>query len=73
MVDKNTDKLFGIPELLLCDADGDMKPIGKIVDCSTSLESEERPDCTPTKNSFSFFLRCQAFQNGLRKMPSLNP
>lgn len=42
------------PELLLCDADGEMKPIGKIVDCSTSLESEESPDCIPTKNSFSF-------------------
>lgn len=54
MVDKNTDKLFRNPVLLLCDADGEMKPLGKVVECSTSLESEEESDCVPTKGNFSF-------------------
>lgn len=54
MVDKNTDKLFRNPVLLLCDADGEMKPLGEVVECSTSIESEEESDYIPTKDSFSF-------------------
>lgn len=53
MGDKDTDMQFGDSKLYICDADGEMKPIGKIVDCSTRLESEEESDCTPTKDSFS--------------------
>lgn len=38
MGDKDTDKLFGNPELLICDADGEMKPLGKIVEGSIELD-----------------------------------
>lgn len=54
MGDKNTDKLFGNPEILICDPNGDMKPLGEVVECSTSIESEEESDYIPTKDSFSF-------------------
>lgn len=53
MGDKDTDKLFGNSELLICGPDGEMKPLGKVVECSTSLESEES-DCVPTKEYYSF-------------------
>lgn len=56
MGDKDTDthKLFGNSELLICDTNSEMKPLGKVVECSTSLESEEEADYVPTKDSFSF-------------------
>ncbi len=38
MGDKDTDKLFGNPELLICDPNGEMNPLGKIVDGSTELD-----------------------------------
>lgn len=38
MGDKDTDKLFGNPELLICDPNGEMKPLGKIVEGSTELD-----------------------------------
>ena len=38
MSDKDTDKLFGNPELLICDANGEMKPIGKVVENSIELD-----------------------------------
>lgn len=41
MGDKDTDKLFGNPELLICDADGEMKPLGKVVENSIKLLSED--------------------------------
>lgn len=38
MGDKDTDKLFGNPELLICDPNGEMKPLGKVVKGSTELD-----------------------------------
>lgn len=38
MGDKDTGKLFGNPELLICDPNGEMKPLGKIVEGSTELD-----------------------------------
>lgn len=61
------------PELLLCDADGELKPIGKIVGCSTSLESEESPDYIPTKNSFSFSFEMPSLSKWFEERPELQP
>lgn len=38
MGDKDTDKLFGNPEILICDPNGEMKPLGKVVEGSTELD-----------------------------------
>lgn len=38
MGDKDADKLFGNPKLLICDANGEMKPLGKVVESSTELD-----------------------------------
>lgn len=73
MVDKNTDKLFGNPELLLCDVDGEMKPLGKVVEYSTSLESEEESDCVPTKNSFSFSFEMPSLSKWFEENAELKP
>lgn len=73
MVDKNTDKLFGNPELQLCNADGEMKPIGKVVDCSTSLESEEESDCVPTTNNFSFSFEMPSLSKWFEENAELKP
>ena len=54
MGDKDTDELFGNSELLICDPNGEMRALGKVVECSTSFESEEESDCVPTKGNFSF-------------------
>lgn len=54
MGDKDTDRLFGNPELLICDPNGEMKPLGKVVESSISFESEEELSCNPGRNSYSF-------------------
>lgn len=54
MNEKELNELFGKSELLICEADGGLKPLGKVMECSTSLESEEESDYVPTKDSFSF-------------------
>lgn len=41
MGDKDTDKLFGNSEILICDPNGELKPLGKVVECSTSLNPED--------------------------------
>lgn len=41
MGDKDTDKLFGNPELLICDPNGEMTPLGKVVENSTRLNPED--------------------------------
>lgn len=53
MGEEDTDKLFGNPELLICDADGDMKPL-KMVEESVKFESESSEPTTPAKNAYSF-------------------
>lgn len=74
MGDKDTDKLFGNPELLICDANGDMKSLGKVVECnSTSLESEEDADYVPTKDSFSFSFEVPSLSKWFEENPNLKP
>lgn len=41
MGDKDTDKLFGNPEILICDPNGEMTPLGKVVENSTRLNPED--------------------------------
>lgn len=38
MGDKDTDKLFGNSEILICDPNGEMKPLGKVVENSVELD-----------------------------------
>ncbi len=73
MGDKDTDKLFGNPELLIYDANGEMKPLGKVVECSTSLESEEDADYVPTKDSFSFSFEVPSLSKWFEENPNLKP
>lgn len=41
MGDKDTNKLFGNPELLIRDHNGEMNPLGKVVENSTRLNLED--------------------------------
>lgn len=54
MGDKDTNMLFGNCAIFIGKSEADMKPLGKIVEGSTSLESEKEADYVPTKDSFSF-------------------
>lgn len=55
MGDKDDNLLNGKSQLMVFIPEEDVfKPIGKIVEKSTSIESEEESDCVPTRNSFSF-------------------
>lgn len=73
MGDKDTDKLFGNPELLIYDANDEMKPLGKVVECSTSLESEEEADYVPTKDSFSFSFEVPNLSKWFEENANLKP
>lgn len=73
MGDKDTDKLFGNPEILICDPNGEMKPLGKVVECSTSLESEEDADYVPTKDSFSLSFEVPGLSEWFEENPNLKP
>lgn len=73
MTNKDTTVNFGNPELLICGEDGEMKPMGKVVECSTSLESEDETDCVPTKNSFSFSCEMPSLSKWYEELPELKP
>lgn len=73
MGDKDTDKLFGKGELLICDPNGEMKPLGKVVEGSTSLESEEEADYVPTKDSFSFSFEVPSLSKWFEENANLKP
>lgn len=73
MGNKDTNKLFGNPELLICDPNGEMKPLGKVVGCSTSLESEVEADYVPTKNSFSFSFEMPSLSKWFEENAELKP
>lgn len=68
MANEHTDR-----ELLICSADGEMKPVGKLVEQSTNLESEESPDCIPTKNSFSFSFEMPSLSKWFEENAELKP
>lgn len=73
MGDKDTDKLFGNPEILIGEPGGEMKPLGKVVECSTSFESEEDADYIPTKNSFSFSYEMPSLSKWFEENANLKP
>lgn len=73
MGDKDTDKLFGKSELLICEADGGLKPIAKVVECSTSIESEEEADYIPTKDDFSFSFEVPNLSKWFEENANLKP
>lgn len=52
MGDKDTDILFGKPQLFLGEPGGEMKPL-KVVEGSLKFESEESDPLSPTTNSYS--------------------
>lgn len=70
---KDTNKLFGNPELLICGEDGEIKPLSKVVECSTSLESKEETDCVPTRNCFSFSCELPHLSKWFEENPELKP
>lgn len=73
MTNKDTTVNFGNPELLICGEDGEMKPIGKVVECSTNLESEEESDYVPTKDSFSFSFEVPSLSKWFEENANLKP
>lgn len=73
MGDKDTDKLFGNSELLICDPNGEMRSLGKVVERSTSLESEEDADYVPTKDSFSFSFEVPSLSKWFEENTNLKP
>lgn len=50
MGDKDTDKLFGNPELLIGEPGGEMKPLGVITDCTLQM-----PDYDPREDELKAF------------------
>lgn len=73
MGDKYTDTLFGNSEILICDPNGEMKPLGKIVECSTSFESEEESDYVPTRGSFSLSCEMPSLSKWFEENANLKP
>lgn len=73
MDDKDTDELFGNSELLICDPNGEMRSLGKVVECSTSFESEEEADYVPTKDSFSFSFEMPRLSKWFEENANLKP
>lgn len=65
MGDKDTGKLFGNPELLICDPSGEMKPLGKVVEGSIKLDKlsvRENMLTEPLKSkpiSINFYMPCE--------------
>lgn len=60
-------------ELFICNPNGEMKPLGKVVECSTSLESEEDADYVPTKDSFSFSFEVPNLSKWFEENANLKP
>lgn len=52
MGDKDTDKLFGNPEILIGETGEEMKPL-KVVEGSVTIESENSEPIPPANNSYS--------------------
>lgn len=58
MGDKDMDELFGNSELLICEPNGEIRSLGRIVERSVSFESEEELPCKPGRDSYS--IDCKA-------------
>lgn len=50
-----------------------MKPIGKVVECGTNLESEEESDYVPTKDGFSFSFEAPSLSKRFEENANLKP
>lgn len=68
-----SNKLFEDSKLFLCDADGKLRPIGNIVEHSTSLESKEVTNHIPTMNSLSFSCEIPHLAKWYEKNANLKP
>lgn len=73
MGDKDTNMLFGNCAIFIGKSEADMKPLGKVVECSTSIESEEEADYVPTKDSFSFSFEVPSLSKWFEENPNLKP
>ena len=72
MVDKDN-VLSGERMLFIGKSEAKMKPLGKVVECSTSIESEEDADYIPTKYSFSFSFEMPSLSKWFEENPNLKP
>lgn len=73
MGDKDTNMLFGNCAIFIGKSEADMMPLGKIVENSTSLESEEEADYVPTKDSFSFSFEVPNLSKWFEENANLKP
>ena len=73
MGEEDTNLMFGKPTLFVGKSEADMKPLGKVVECSTSLESEEESDYVPTKDSFSFSFEVPSLSKWFEENANLKP
>lgn len=65
--------LSGGRMLFIGKSEADMKPLGKVVECSTSFESEEEADYIPTKDSFSLSFEVPSLSKWFDENPNLKP
>lgn len=72
MGEEDTNLMFGKPALFVGKSEADMKPLGKVVECNTSIESEEA-DYIPTKDSFSFSFEMPSLSKWFEENPNLKP
>lgn len=72
MGEEDTNLMFGKPALFVGKSEADMKPLGKVVECNTSIESEEA-DYIPTKDSISFSFEMPSLSKWFEENPNLKP
>lgn len=72
MGDKNTDKLFGNPEILIGDPGSEMKPL-KVVEGSLKIESEDSEPIPPATNSYSMTFEVPQLEKRWRDFAHLKP
>lgn len=73
MGDKDKSMLFGNCAIFIGKSEVDMKPLCKVVENSTSLESEEDADYVPTKDSFSFSFEVPSLSKWFEENANLKP
>lgn len=73
MGDKDTNMLFGNCAIFIGESEADMKLLGKIMENSTSFESEEESDYVPTKDSFSFSFEVPRLSKWFEENANLKP
>lgn len=72
MGDKDTDKLFGNSELLICGPDGEIKPIGKVLKCQMNFEPDSETIVRlPTRADFSFSCEMPDWSDWFKEHPEI--